>query len=137
MKRTLWTFALVLPALVACSEPPPPAPPTPPVDQDTPPPPPPVEDPLKDAPPEAPPAPGTPSVSTADLELAIDMVRAQTGGPEQIPDKQAMSAAEIDALLYKIAMDPEASAIYAHETSPNAAEQDPADMDRSPPPKEP
>ncbi len=135
MSRPLWPLALLL-ALVACGEPPP-APPTPPSVHGTAPPPPPVEAPLKDAPPEAPAAPGTPSVSTADLELAIDMVRAQTGGPEQIPDKPTMGPAEIDALLYKIAMDPEASAIYAHETSPNAAELDPADMDRSPPPKEP
>jgi hypothetical protein len=65
------------------------------------------------------------------------MVRAQTGGPEQIADKPELSQAEIDALLYKIAMDPEASAIYAHETSPHAAEPDPPGMDREAKAREP
>lgn len=86
---------------------------------------------------EAPPEPGVSQVSSQELELAIDMVRALTGGPEQIPDKPEMTQAQIDALLYKIAMDPEASAIYAHETSPSAASEDPSDMDRSPPPRTP
>lgn len=124
--------------LVACTEPPPAptTPPAPPVGtQPTAPEAVPEKTP-ENTPAEAAPAPGEPRVSTEELELAIDMVRAQTGGPEQIPNKPEMSPGEIDALLYKIAMDPEAAAIYAHETSPGAAELDPADMDRSPPPRE-
>jgi hypothetical protein len=122
-------------ALMACTEPEPAplgsvgTPPTPPIELAP-------EKTLENTPPEAEPAPGESRVSTEELELAVDMVRAQTGGPEQIADKPELSPAEIDALLYKIAMDPEASAIYAHETSPTAAELDPPDMDKSPPPRE-
>lgn len=136
MKRII-LVALPL-ILMACTEPPPAPAPTPPapVGTETPPPETPPEKTAENTPPEAEASPGEPQVSTEELELAIDLVRAQTGGPEQIPDKPKMSQGEIDALLYKIAMDPEAAAIYAHETSPTAAGLDPDDMDRSPPPRE-
>lgn len=136
MKRSILAALPLI--LVACTEPPP-APTTPPAPPIGTQPTSPETAPAKtsaNTPAEAAPVPGEPQVSTEELELAIDMVRAQTGGPEQIQDKPEMSPAEIDALLYKIAMDPEAAAIYAHETSPTAAELDPADMDKRPPPQE-
>ena len=135
MKRLLhWTLPLVL---IGCAEPPP-APLNPTAPSSTTAPqsrtnkPQPEEEAAIPVPPEAPAEPGQLGVPLEELELAIDMVRAQTGGPVQIPNKPEMSPTEIDALLYRIAMDPEASAIYAHETSPRAAEPDPPGMDREP-----
>jgi len=39
-----------------------------------------------------------------------------------------MNPAELDALLYKIAMDPEAAALYAHEATPATPDPAPTGM---------
>lgn len=112
------TFAL---ALTACSEPPP-VPAGPVQTQESP----------EKTQPEAKADPGEPQVSTEEMDLAIDLARARNGGSAQNTDKPEMSPAELDALLYKIAMDPEAAALYAHEATPPAPDPAPTGMQRSP-----
>jgi hypothetical protein len=96
------TFAL---ALTACSEPPP----------------------VKTLA-EAKANPGKPQVSTEEMDLAIDLGRARNGGGAQPTDTPEMNPAELDALLYKIAMDPEAAALYAHEATPATPDPAPTGM---------
>lgn len=72
--------------------------------------------------------PGKPQVSTEEMDLAIDLGRARNGGGAQLTDTPEMSPAELDALLYKIAMDPEAAALYAHEATPVTPDPAPTGM---------